>query len=209
MSKTSRTRSKTRLSRALGIALTPKAAKYLEKRPYAPGQHGRTKRKADSDFAVRLREKQRLRAQYGIREAQLRKTFNDAKRMEGLTGENLVELLEMRLDALVLRAGFARTIAQARQMVVHRHILIDGQLVDRPSARVKVGQMIHVRQKSESTEPFQVAAAGGHVDVLPPVPGYLSVELDKLHATLVRRPKRVEVPITCEVQLVVEYYAAR
>lgn len=209
MSKTSRTRSKTRLSRALGIALTPKAAKYLEKRPYAPGQHGRTKRKADSDFAVRLREKQRLRAQYGIREAQLRKTFNDAKRMEGLTGENLVELLEMRLDALVLRSGFARTMAQARQMVVHRHILIDGQLVDRPSARVKVGQMIHVREKSESTEPFQVAAAGGHVDVLPPVPGYLSVELDKLHATLVRRPKRSEVPITCEVQLVVEYYAAR
>lgn len=209
MSKTSRTRSKTRLSRSLGIALTPKAAKYLEKRPYAPGQHGRTKRKADSDFAVRLREKQRLRAQYGIREAQLRKTFNDAKRMEGLTGENLVELLEMRLDALVLRSGFARTMAQARQMVVHRHILVDGQLVDRPSARVKVGQMIHVRQKSESTEPFQVAAAGGHADVLPPVPGYLSVELDKLHATLVRRPKRSEVPITCEVQLVVEYYAAR
>ncbi len=209
MSKTTRTRSKTRLSRSLGIALTPKAAKYLEKRPYAPGQHGRTKRKADSDFAVRLREKQRLRAQYGIREAQLRKIFNDAKRAEGLTGENLVELLEMRVDALVLRAGFARTIAQARQMVVHRHILVDGQTVDRPSARVKVGQMIHVRPKSESTEPFQVAAAGGHVDVLPPVPGYLSVELEKLHATLVRRPKRSEVPITCEVQLVVEYYAAR
>jgi len=193
----------------LGLALTPKAAKYLEKRPYAPGQHGRTKRKADSDFAVRLREKQRLRAQYGIREAQLRKIFNDAKRADGLTGENLVELLEMRVDALVLRAGFARTIAQARQMVVHRHILVDGQTVDRPSARVKVGQMIHVRPKSESTEPFQVAAAGGHVDVLPPVPGYLSVEIEKLHATLVRRPKRSEVPITCEVQLVVEYYAAR
>jgi small subunit ribosomal protein S4 len=209
VSKTTRTRSKTRLSRALGIALTPKAAKYLEKRPYAPGQHGRTKRKTDSDFAVRLREKQRLRAQYGIREAQLRKTFNDAKRQEGLTGENLVELLEMRLDSLVLRSGFARTMAQARQMVVHRHILIDGLRVDRPSARVKIGQMIHVHEKSESTEPFQVAAAGGHVDVLPPVPGYLSVELDKLQATLLRRPKRAEVPITCEVQLVVEYYAAR
>ena len=209
MSKTTRTRSKTRLSRALGIALTPKAAKYLEKRPYAPGQHGRTKRKTDSDFAVRLREKQRLRAQYGIREAQLRKTFNDAKRQEGLTGENLVELLEMRLDSLVLRSGFARTMAQARQMVVHRHILIDGLRVDRPSARVKIGQMIHVHEKSESTEPFQVAAAGGHVDVLPPVPGYLSVELDKLQVTLLRRPKRAEVPITCEVQLVVEYYAAR
>ena len=209
MSKATRTRSKTRLSRALGIALTPKAAKYLEKRPYAPGQHGRTKRKTDSDFAVRLREKQRLRAQYGIREAQLRKTFQEAKRSDGLTGENLVELLEMRLDALVLRSGFARTMAQARQLVVHRHILVNGELVDRPSFRVKPGQQIHVRAKSEGMEPFQVAAAGGHVDVLPPVPGYLDVRLDKLEAVLVRRPKRAEVPITCEVQLVVEYYAAR
>jgi small subunit ribosomal protein S4 len=205
----SRTRSKTRLSRALGIALTPKAAKYLEKRPYAPGEHGRTKRKADSDYAVRLREKQRLRAQYGIREAQLRIIFQEARRTAGLTGENLVELLEMRLDALVLRAGFARTTAQARQMVVHRHILVDGKIVDRPSFRVKPEQTIHVKPKSEGMEPFQVAAAGGHVDVLPKTPAYLEVELDKLQARLVRRPKRAEVPVTCEVQLVVEYYAAR
>jgi small subunit ribosomal protein S4 len=205
----SRTRSKTRLSRALGIPLTPKAAKYLEKRPYAPGEHGRTKRKTDSDYAVRLREKQRLRAQYGIREAQLRRTFEEARKSQGLSGENLVELLEMRLDALVVRAGFARTTAQARQMVVHRHILVNGELVDRPSFRVKPGQMIHVKPRSEGMEPFQVAAAGGHVDVLPPVPGYLEVEIDKLQAVLVRRPKRSEVPVTCEVQLVVEYYAAR
>ena len=209
MSTKSRTRSKTRLSRALGIPLTPKAAKYLEKRPYAPGEHGRTKRKADSDYAVRLREKQRLRAQYGIREAQLKIVFAEARRAAGLTGENLVELLEMRLDALVLRAGFARTIAQARQFVVHRHILVDGKIVDRPSFRVKPGQTIGVKQRSEGTEPFQVAAAGGHVDVLPKVPGYLEVELDKLHARLIRRPKRAEVPVTAEVQLVVEYYAAR
>ena len=205
----SRTRSKTRLSRALGIALTPKAAKYLEKRPYAPGEHGRTKRKADSDYAVRLREKQRLRAQYGIREKQLRIVFNEARRTQGLTGENLVELLEMRLDALVLRAGFARTTAQARQFVVHRHILVDGKIVDRPSFRVKPGQLIHVKTRSEGTEPFQVAAAGGHAEVLPKVPAYLEVELDKLQAKLVRRPKRAEVPITADVQLVVEYYAAR
>jgi len=205
----SRTRSKTRLSRALGIPLTPKAAKYLEKRPYAPGEHGRTKRKTDSDYAVRLREKQRLRAQYGIREAQLRRTFEEARKSQGLSGENLVELLEMRLDALVVRAGFARTTAQARQMVVHRHILVNGELVDRPSFRVKPGQMIHVKPRSEGMEPFQVAAAGGHVDVLPPVPGYLEVEIDKLQAVLLRRPKRSEVPVTCEVQLVVEYYAAR
>lgn len=209
VSTTSRTRSKTRLSRALGIPLTPKAARYLEKRPYAPGEHGRTKRKADSDYAVRLREKQRLRAQYGIREAQLRRVFEEARKTQGLTGENLVELLEMRLDALVLRSGFARTMAQARQMVVHRHIMVNGQLVDRPSYRVTPGQMIHVKPRSEDLDPFQVAAAGGHVDVLPPVPGYLDVKLDTLQATLVRRPKRAEVPVTCDVQLVVEYYAAR
>jgi small subunit ribosomal protein S4 len=205
----SRTRSKTRLSRSLGIALTPKAAKYLEKRPYAPGEHGRTKRKADSDYAVRLREKQRLRAQYGIREKQLRIAFEEARRAQGLTGENLVELLEMRLDALVLRAGFARTTAQARQLVVHRHILVDGGLVDRPSFRVKPGQLIHVKPRSEGFEPFQVAAAGGHVDVLPKTPGYLEVDIATLQARLVRRPKRADVPVTCNVQLVVEYYAAR
>ena len=209
MSTTSRTRSKTRLSRALGIPLTPKAARYLEKRPYAPGEHGRSKRKADSDYAVRLREKQRLRAQYGIREKQLRIAFQEARRTQGLTGENLVEILETRLDALVLRAGFARTTAQARQLIVHRHILVDGQRVDRPSFRVKPGQLVHVHEKSEGLEPFQVAAAGGHVDLLPKLPPYLEVEIDKLQARLVRRPKRVEVPVTCEVQLVVEYYAAR
>ena len=89
------------------------------------------------------------------------------------------------------------------------HILVDGQRVDRPSFRVKPGQMIHVHSKSEKTEPFQVAAAGGNADVLATTPEYLSVQLDKLQATLVRRPKRAEVPVTCEVQLVVEYYAAR
>jgi small subunit ribosomal protein S4 len=109
----------------------------------------------------------------------------------------------------VLRAGFARTTAQARQMVVHRHILVDGQLVDRPSFRVKPGQMIHVKQRSEGTEPFQVAAAGGHIDLLPKTPAYLEVELDKLQARLVARPKRAQVPVTCEVQLVVEYYSGR
>jgi small subunit ribosomal protein S4 len=115
----------------------------------------------------------------------------------------------MRLDAIILRAGFARTIAQSRQLVVHRHILVDGQRVDRPSFRVKPGQLVHVAEKSEKTEPFQVAAAGGHVDVLPALPGYLTVELEKLQITLNRRPLRSEVPVTCEVQLVVEYYAAR
>ncbi|GAA2549822.1 small subunit ribosomal protein S4 [Neomicrococcus aestuarii] len=207
MANNTRARRKVRISRALGIALTPKAEKYMERRPYGPGQHGRARKKADSDYAVRLREKQRLRAQYGIREAQMTRVYEEAKRTSGLTGENIIELLEMRLDALVLRAGFARTISQARQLVVHRHILVDGQRVDIPSFRVKPGQMVHVHERSEKMTPFQVAAAGSHRDVLPAVPGYLDVKLESLQATLVRRPKRSEVPVTCEEQLVVEYYA--
>ena len=207
MANSTRARRQARASRALGIALTPKAAKYFERRPYPPGEHGRARRKQDSDYAVRLREKQRLRAQYGIREAQMTRVFEEARRTAGLTGENLIELLEMRLDALVLRAGFARTIAQARQLVVHRHIMVDGARVDRPSFRVSEGQLIHVHQRSETMTPFQVAAAGAHRDVLPAVPGYLDVSLDKLQARLIRRPQRSEIPVTCEEQLVVEYYA--
>ncbi|GAA1050472.1 30S ribosomal protein S4 [Arthrobacter russicus] len=207
MANNTRARRTVRISRALGIALTPKAAKYLERRPYGPGEHGRARKKQDSDYAVRLREKQRLRSQYGIREAQMTRVFEEARRTKGLTGENLVELLEMRLDALVLRAGFARTIAQARQLVVHRHIMVDGARVDRPSFRVSEGQLIHVHPRSEVMAPLQVAAAGAHRDVLPAVPGYLDVKLESLQARLVRRPKRSEVPVTCEEQLVVEFYA--
>lgn len=202
-----RARKKVRESRALGIPLTPKSVRYFEKRPYGPGEHGRARRRQDSDYAVRLKEKQRLRAQYGIREAQMRIAFEEARREKGMTGENLVELLEMRLDALVLRAGFARTTAQARQAVVHRHILVDGKIVDKPSYRVKPGQVIQVKPKSQTSVPFQVAAAGVNRDVLPDVPPYLDVDLERLKASLVRRPQRDEVPVTCDVQMVVEYYS--
>ncbi|WP_029089087.1 30S ribosomal protein S4 [Brevibacterium album] len=207
MTAPARHRRTVRLSRALGIPLTPKAEKYFERRPYPPGEHGRARRRNDSDYSVRLKEKQRLRAQYGIREAQMLAAYKEAKRLPGLTGENLVELLEVRLDALVLRSGFARTMAQARQLVVHRHIMVDGKRVDRPSFKVKEGQMIHVHEKSAQTEPFQIAAAGGHRDVLPATPGYLNVQLDALQSTLVRKPKREEVPVTADVQLVVEHYS--
>ena len=201
-----RTRKAVRQSRALGIALTPKAEKYMQRRPYRPGEHGRGRVK-DSDYSVRLKEKQRLRAQYGIREAQMRKVWEEARKADGLSGENLVELLEMRLDALVLRAGFARTIAQARQVVVHRHILVDGKLVDRPSFRVKPGQVVQVKPRSQTSPQFMVAAQGQHAMVLPAVPAYLDVQLEKLRFELVRRPKRVEVPVTCDVQMVVEHYS--
>lgn len=200
-------RRQVRQSRALGIPLTPKAVKYFEKRPYGPGEHGRARRRSESDYAVRLKEKQRLRAQYGIREAQMRRAFEEATKGSGITGENLVEILEMRLDAVVLRSGFARTMAQARQAVVHRHILVDGKLVDRPSFRVKPGQVIQVKPKSQVMVPFQVAAAGAHRDVLGELPPYLDVSLEKLRAELVRRPKRSEIPVICDEQLVVEHYS--
>ncbi|MCG7309104.1 30S ribosomal protein S4 [Brachybacterium halotolerans subsp. kimchii] len=207
MTNVTRARRQARLSRALGLPLTPKSVKYFEKRPYPPGEHGRARRRTESDYAVRLKEKQRLRAQYALREKQLHRIYLDARKEAGLTGESMVELLEMRLDALVLRSGFARTILQARQAVTHRHILVDGKIVDRPSYRVKVGQTIQVKPRSQAVEGFQIAAEGGNSDVLATTPSYLSVELDQLKSKLVARPKRSEVPVTCEVQMVVEYYA--
>lgn len=207
MTSVQRARRQVRLSRALGLALTPKAVKHFEKRPYPPGEHGRTARRKESDYAVRLREKQRLRAQYGLREKQMTRVFEEARKEQWLTGESFVELLEMRIDALVLRSGFARTILQARQSVLHRHIMVDGQIVDRPSFRVKPGQTIQVKPKAVTMEPYMAAAAGAHRDVLPEVPDYIEVSLEKLSTKLVRRPKRAEIPVTCEVQLVVEFYA--
>jgi small subunit ribosomal protein S4 len=207
VSSVTRARRQVRLSRALGLALTPKAVKHFEKRPYPPGEHGRARRRTESDYAVRLREKQRLRAQYGLREKQMARAFEEARKTPGLTGEVMVENLETRLDALVLRAGFARTILQARQVVVHRHVLVDGKIVDRPSFQVKPGQTLQIKPRSQTSDQFIVAAAGAHRDVLPAVPGYLDVQLEKLSAVLTRRPKRAEVPVTCEVQLVVEYYS--
>ena len=196
-----------RRSRALGLPLTPKAVRFWERRPYAPGEHSRTRRPKRSDYADQLLEKQRLRAQYGVRESQLRRAVAEAKRRDGRTGDVLVQLLEQRLDAVVLRSGLARTIAQARQVVVHRHVTVDGQLVDKPSYRVRPGQVVSVRERSRTMTPFVVAAAGAHRDVLPPVPGYLTLGADGLSVQVAREPRRPEVPVTCDVALVVEYYA--
>ncbi|HRL69073.1 MAG TPA: 30S ribosomal protein S4 [Bifidobacterium adolescentis] len=200
MTNVQRSRRQVRLSRALGIALTPKAQRIFEKRPYAPGEHGRTRRRTESDYAVRLREKQRLRAQYGISEKQLRAAYEKGTHTAGQTGNAMLTDLETRLDALVLRAGFARTTAQARQFVVHRHILVDGN-------SVKPGQTIQVKAKSQTMVPFQAAAEGVHRDVLPAVPGYLDVNLPSLKATLTRKPEAEEIPVQVNIQYVVEFYA--
>ncbi|WP_018352756.1 30S ribosomal protein S4 [Longispora albida] len=197
-------RPKVRLSRALGIPLTPKCVKYFERRPFPPGVHGRARKKV-SDYGTRLLEKQRLRHQYNVSEKQLRRTFEEAVRKPGKSGDNLVALLECRLDALVLRSGFARTIYQARQMVTHRHILVNGRRVDKPSFRVKPYDTIEVAAKSKQSVPFQTAAAGGYASERPAA--YLDVSLSALRATLLRVPERVQVPVVCDVQLVVEFYS--
>ena len=197
-------RPKARLSRALGIPLTRKCVKYFEKRPFPPGMHGRGRRKA-SDYQVRLLEKQRLRHQYNISEAQMRKAYDDAHRGEGKTGETMVTLLERRLDATVQRAGLARTIYQARQLVAHGHFTVDGKKVDRPSYRLKPGQIVEVRESSRQKPPFQIAATGAHLDG--PTAPYLSTVLDELRTTVIREPLRSEIPVMCDEQLVVEFYA--
>jgi small subunit ribosomal protein S4 len=196
-----------RRSRALGLPLTPKAVRFWERRPYPPGEHGRSRRPSRTDYSGQLLEKQRLRAQYGVREKQLRRAVAEAKRCDGRTGDVLVQLLEMRLDAVVLRSGLARTVAQARQIVVHRHVTVDGQVVDKPSYRVRPGQVVSVRERSRAMAPFVIAAAGGHREVLPTVPEYLTLGSDGLSVQIAREPRRPEVPVTCDVALVVEFYA--
>ncbi|HEY0531809.1 MAG TPA: 30S ribosomal protein S4 [Actinoplanes sp.] len=197
-------RPKAKLSRALGIPLTPKCVKYFERRPFPPGVHGRGRRKA-SDYQVRLLEKQRLRHQYNISEAQMRRAYEDAHRGEGKTGENMVSLLERRLDAVVHRAGFTRTTYQARQLVAHGHFQVDGKKVDRPSYRLKPGQVVTVKQTSRTKPPFEIAAAGAHLGERSAP--YLSTAIEELRTTLIKNPVRTEIPVLCDEQLVVEFYA--
>ncbi len=197
-------RPKARLSRALGIPLTRKCVKYFERRPFPPGVHGRARRKS-SDYQVRLLEKQRLRHQYNVSESQLRRAFDEAHRLTTKTGEALIQLLERRLDATVARAGLARTIYQARQLVAHGHFEVDGRKVDRPGYRLRPGQVVTVRERSRAKPPFEIAATGAHLDG--PTAPYLSTALDELRVTVLRVPARTEVPVLCDEQLVVEFYS--
>jgi len=148
-------------------------------------------------------QKQRLRAQYDISETQLRRAFDRAKRTGGKTGEQLIIDLESRLDATVLRAGFARTIYQARQVVSHQHVTVNGKRVDRPSYQVQPYDVVEIAERSRAKAPFQVAASGAHAAA----PKYLEVRLADLVARVERTPGRDEVPVICEEQLVVEYYS--
>jgi small subunit ribosomal protein S4 len=194
---------KVKLSRRLGVPLTPKAARIMQRRPHPPGQHGKTQkgRRKRSDYGRQLLEKQKLRAQYNIHERQMRNYVARAMRKSGVTGEVLVQLLESRLDAFVLRAGFVNTIYAARQFVSHGHVHVDGRPVNLPGYQLKPGQIVTVKEKSRRMPLVQESLSNAHP------PAYVTLDKDAFSAQLARLPQPDEAPILCDLQLVIEYYS--
>jgi small subunit ribosomal protein S4 len=190
-----------KLSRRLGISLSG-TGKELEKRPFAPGQHGPNQRKKLSEYGLQLQEKQKLRHMYGVNERQFRNLFDKAGKMGGKHGENFMILLESRLDNVVYRLGLARTRRAARQLVNHGHILVDGSRVDIPSYRLATGQTISLREKSRNLDVVKEA-----MEVNNFVPDYLTFDADKLEGTFTRLPERSELPAEINESFIVEYYS--
>ncbi|RAL25653.1 30S ribosomal protein S4 [Thermoflavimicrobium daqui] len=189
-----------KLSRRLGISLSG-TGKELSKRPYAPGQHGQSRKKL-SEYGIQLQEKQKLRFMYGLGEKQFHKLFQRSGKMKGVHGENFLKLLESRLDNLVYRLGFARTRAQARQLVVHGHITVNGHKVDRPSYQVQFGDVIGLREKSRNLQVVKEA-----VEDRTYLPEYLSFDENKMEGTYNRFPERSELPSEINETLIVEFYS--
>jgi len=193
---------KAKVARSLDLAVTPKTQKILERRKFPPGQHGMSRKKNAGVYKQQLVEKQRLKFTYNISEAQLAKTYSEANRKEGSSGDNLMVLLETRLDALVYRAGFARTIFAARQYVAHGHFQVNGRRSFSPNRLIKPNDLIELREKSKSHPQIKEAIEGA-----PEAPNYLSVNKDKKEAKLVNVPLRDQIPVKLNEQLVVEYYS--
>ena len=173
----------------------------LKKRTYAPGQHGPTKRVKLSNYGLQLREKQRIRNMYGLNERQFANLFDKASRMDGIAGVNFLILLESRLDNLVYRMGFARTRAAARQLVNHGHILVDGKKLDIPSAQIKPGTVISVREKSLNNKTIAESLESNIS-----TPAFVEVDKEKKSGKFVRLPERNELNQELNESLVVEYY---
>lgn len=199
-----------RLCRREGMKLYLKGSRCytskcaFERRPYAPGMHGKLKTKF-SDYRMQLREKQKVKRIYGVFERQFRRYFELAERMKGVTGENLLQILERRLDNVVYRAGWARSRREARQLVRHRHILVNGKVLDIPSALLKVGDTIEVASSSRSL-PGIAEAIELHEGMRPPV-GWLEVDSKALRAKIVRLPERQDITLPINEQLIVELYS--
>jgi len=203
---TKRTSAKYKIDRRMGENIWGRPKSPVNRREYGPGQHGQRRKGKLSDFGLQLRAKQKLKGYYGdLTEKQFRRIYGEAERVKGDTGENLIGLLERRLDAVVYRAKFVPTVFAARQVVNHGHVKVTGTRVNIASYRVKEGDLIEVRDKSKQMAMVLEAAQLAERDV----PDYLDVDHSKMTATFVRTPSLGDVPypVMMEPNLVVEYYA--
>jgi small subunit ribosomal protein S4 len=174
----------------------------FERRSYAPGQHGQRMRRKQSDYSVQLRAKQALSRIYGMREGQFRGYYKEATRVPGVSGENMMRLLESRLDNIVYRLGFAPSRKAGRQLARHNHIMVNGKRVNIPSYQVRPGDVIAVTDKSRQLEFIQESMRRAR-DVVP----WLSVDKVNLHGSVLERPNREDIPTLAEEQLVIEFYS--
>lgn len=205
----STTRPKAKTMRRFGEVLVsrPKYQRILERRPHPPGAHGKEKafrRGRQSDYALQLEEKQKLAYIYNIHDRQMLRYYLKAARMAGVTGDNLLMLLEMRLDNVCYKLGFGATIWAARQLVNHGHVLVDGKKVDIPSYSVVPGQTITLRERMRQNPDVEVA-----LEARGPLPDYLDYDANTFTATLKRRPQRSDIQIPVNEQLVVEFYSRK
>ncbi|WP_052890649.1 30S ribosomal protein S4 [Thermogemmatispora carboxidivorans] len=200
-----------KLCRREGVKLFLKGEKCLtnctlERRNTRPGQHGGSRQRKLSGYGAQLREKQKIRRTYGVLERQFRRHYNEALRRQGRTGENLLQILEMRLDNLVYRLGFADSRAQARQLVSHGHFEVNGRKTDIPSFVAKPGDVIRVREHSKSLEYFKTRALQLSQKA---VPGWLNLDIANMSGRVLSLPSRTDLELPFEEQMVVEYYQVR
>ncbi|NMB05023.1 MAG: 30S ribosomal protein S4 [Bacteroidales bacterium] len=177
--------------------------KVLSKKNYPPGQHGNSRRRKTSEYGIQLREKQRAKYTYGVLEKQFRLTFDRAARSRGITGEVLLQLLESRLDNVVFRLGIAPTRAAARQMVTHRHIVVNGKVLNIPSYTVKPGEVVGVREKSKSMEVVTNSLAGFNHSKYP----WMEWDKATMSGKMLHVPERADIPESIKEQLIVELYS--
>lgn len=187
-------------SRRLGFS-TLESGKELARKPYAPGQHGNDRRRKLNEYGIQLQEKQKVRTMYGLNEKQFKKVFERASKMSGIAGENLLMLLESRIDNMVYRLGFARTRRGARQLVNHGHVLVNGKKVNIPSYTLKVGDVISIKETS-LTHPAILDA----LEAISSTPAWVEVDKKKLSGKFVRLPERSELNSEINEQLIVEFY---
>ncbi len=175
----------------------------LEVRNYPPGQHGNSRRAKVSEFGIQLREKQKIKRTYGLLETQFRNYFEKANKQKGITGDNLVKILESRLDNVVYRLGFASSRKQARQLIKHRHIIVNETLVDVPSFSLSAGDMIKIKEKSKKLDAIHSSLKKTKDSTYT----WLSVDKASLSGTFIQVPERADVPLNANEQLVVELYS--